>query len=160
MLDDLLSGQESDFFRFTLAEISTDRHPEEAQDGYLRIARRSPSHWPSRARLGELLVRQGKPEEAVRWLREAVEIRPDIPELQYNLGHACGQIEDWKGADEAYAAVLEVQPESAMALANRAVALHNLGDDAGAGECIDRALALDPENPEFEATRRAIRGGK
>jgi Flp pilus assembly protein TadD len=50
------------------------------------------------AGLGDLAITEGKPEDAIRHLRRALELAPREPQYHYLLGFAYGQMKRWQRA--------------------------------------------------------------
>ncbi len=89
---------------------------------------------------GELL-RQGRDEEALTWLRTAVVLDPDLARAWINLGVARRRNRDLPGAEAAYRKALELDPEAVSAYQNLASLLRVRGG-AGANDEADQLLAL------------------
>lgn len=97
--------------------------------------------------MGVLCVGQGKPEEAERWLRQAVETDADNAMAWNDLGEALRMRGQGDEAIVAYRRALELQPEFPSALNNLAVALAGKGDLDGAKQSLRQAIDLDPLDP-------------
>jgi tetratricopeptide (TPR) repeat protein len=66
-------------------------------------------------RLGASLLQQGKAGEALEELKRANDLKPDMPETLYSLGKAASLSGDAPAAEKAWARVLELEKESALA---------------------------------------------
>lgn len=99
-----------------------------------------------RIALAEVLLQAGRPEDALKVLGEALEIR-DGAELRLAMAGACYQlnrIDDEAGHLER---VVELKPGSANGWRNLGAARMLLDDLAGAEQALTRAAALDPNSP-------------
>jgi hypothetical protein len=71
---------------------------------------RNPKAWLARNNLGKVLLQEGRTDEALRQLREAVRLEPDSPEAHANLGNCLSAKGLAAGAREEYAAALRIDP--------------------------------------------------
>jgi tetratricopeptide (TPR) repeat protein len=94
------------------------------------------------------LIRQGRYEEAIPCLEEALRIKPDFAEALFNLGTARLKLGRHVAAIEAFDETLRLDPRFLFAWVNRGVALEYLGDLAGALACYDQALRIDATDPD------------
>ncbi len=67
------------------------------------------------ATLGQVKLRQEKPEEAIEYLKRAETIAPDMEALLGALGQAYGQLAKWDDAERAYKKLLGNDDESSVA---------------------------------------------
>ena len=93
---------------YTLAD-RTDRY-QEAYDLIRQAVSLSPSDHYILDSLGWVLYRLGQHDEAVDYLRQAMEIRQD-PEIAAHLGEVLWVIGDKKAAKEVWEAALQIAPE-------------------------------------------------
>jgi tetratricopeptide (TPR) repeat protein len=97
--------------------------------------------------LGTGLLRRGKPEEAMGYLRAALALRPNCSMVYTNLGTALkgkGQVEE---ALACFHKALALDPKLAVAHNNLGVILCDVKHDYdGALACQQKALALDPKD--------------
>lgn len=99
---------------------------------------------------------RGQLEQAVHWFERAIEVRPEDYQAPSLLGSALGGLGLKKEAEAAFRnalergqKLLEVEPGNTRALYFSALALCQLGErDEQAMEWADRALSMDPEEPQ------------
>lgn len=96
---------------------------------------------------GAEMIRAARGNEAMPWLRKAVEIDPELSGAWVNLGVGLRRAGDVAGAEAAYRKALEVNPEAAAAYTNLAALLRVRGQDAEAGELLNLAARADGRNP-------------
>ena len=65
--------------------------------------------------LGNAIVRQGQPGDAIAHYVRAASIRPDHPETHLNWGVALAQVGKWGDAIEQFRRVLALRPDHAEA---------------------------------------------
>lgn len=76
-----------------------------------------------------MLEALGRFEEAKRDYQAVLAVAPDDPAAWNNLGNACTGTGDWGEAAEYYGRAAQLAPAFSFALANRALALYQLGQD-------------------------------
>jgi len=116
---------------------------------YKKILRKTPNNFNALFMLGTIYAKQNNFTEAIRYLEKAVEINPEFPDLQNNLGNVYKAVGDIERAKLCYMHCLRLDP-------NHASAHHGLGtiysDDTKeqqkALEYFRRALSLDPSIAE------------
>ena len=81
--------------------------------------------------LGVLMAATGRATEARGLLEQAAGLRPDDPNIHYNLGKLLTLEWDWAAAAACYGASLAIQPGNPHAQAGRGGALARLGRPAG-----------------------------
>lgn len=82
---------------------------------------------------------------SVAEFRNAIELTPDDPDLQYNLGNLLVQMEDGPGAEAAYRRAIEIDPTIGDAHLNLGILLLNRFEIAEAEQHLRMATQLDPE---------------
>jgi predicted O-linked N-acetylglucosamine transferase (SPINDLY family) len=93
-------------------------------------------------------LQAGRPADAARLGRAAVETAPHEPHTWLLLGAVCHTVGQLGEAAGCYQQALAIQPALPEALANLGSVLHALGRPAEAADCCRRALALRSEFPE------------
>lgn len=96
---------------------------------------------------GAEMIRSARGDEAMPWLRKAVEIDPELGGAWVNLGVGLRRAGDVARAEAAYRKALEVNPGAAAAYTNLASLLRVRGRDAEAGELLSLAARADGRNP-------------
>jgi tetratricopeptide (TPR) repeat protein len=77
---------------------------------YRRALAETQDSVPLMNRLSAVLVGLGRDEEALQLLQRARELSPDHPTTYSNLGQACMQLKDFKGAKEAFLTSIQINP--------------------------------------------------
>ncbi len=83
----------------------------EAQAGYAKILKWVPEHFDVLHLLGQSFIEEGRPSEAVRWLRQAIAAKPDSADASYDLGLAYRKTGQIAQATRAYYRALEIEPD-------------------------------------------------
>ncbi|MFO0962629.1 MAG: tetratricopeptide repeat protein [Phycisphaerales bacterium] len=117
----------------------------------------APDSWPAMWGLGKLHQRLEEHADALRWLRQAVQINPDHPDVLREAGIEASEVGDHRYAAEVFARAIAVDPEDPGHHANLAVALLNCGSVLEAEKSISRALALAPDDSISQAVAERIR---
>ncbi len=100
--------------------------------------------WIAHNNLGEILVAQGRFDEAMLHLNEALELKPGLSEAQGNLANALfrkGRIDE---AVSLYQEMLRTEPENAKAQSNLGAILESRGELAEAAARYGEALRINP----------------
>ncbi len=95
--------------------------------------------------LGLRLINEGKAEEALKPLREAVELRPTSPDYRHNLGVALAHQDRLDEALAAFREALRIKPEGVSALSNMGLALAQQGKIDDAVAAFGKCLELEPK---------------
>ena len=104
---------------------------------------------------GNVLLKLGRPAEAERDYRRAIELSPPYPEVWTNLGQ-CYRMLEQPEAVRAFSRSLDLDPRQALALTGRAQALEALGRlDEAIGD-YSAALEVDPRQPMVLANRAVL----
>jgi serine/threonine-protein kinase len=101
----------------------------------------------ARKELGIVLLRAGKPKEAVPVFREVVKLSPRDATAYNNLGSALHEAGETAAALDAYKQAVALDPQNYLAHYNLGVSLSDKGDDAGAMLAYRRAIVLNPRHP-------------
>jgi Flp pilus assembly protein TadD len=96
---------------------------------------------------GAELLRAGRTDEALPWLRKATEIDPELSDAWINFGVGRRRAGDLDGAEAAYRRALEVNPEAASAYQNLASVLGLRGKKKEADELMALASRASAQNP-------------
>jgi predicted TPR repeat methyltransferase len=106
----------------------------------------SDTEWPmAQFDLARALSAQGKRDEAIAALLEAVRQEPRFIEAHWALGGLSGETKDYARAADAYQKVTELKPDLVGAYNNLGLALAGLGRSAEAEAAYRRAIALKPD---------------
>ncbi len=109
----------------------------------------NPLAWGAHHGLGDLFLRMGKLDEAVRHEREALRLYPDAPEAHNNLGLALAKQGDLEEAERQYSEALRLDPNYSEAHSNLGNLLVRRGRmDAGTSHLM-RAIQLAPQRAEL-----------
>ncbi len=92
------------------------------------------------------LASEGAHNEAIACLRKGLLIDPENGVLWFNLALSYRALGNREAAREALIRAAEDIPNDTDVFDTLGVVLHELGDDAGAERCYDRALDIDPGN--------------
>jgi tetratricopeptide (TPR) repeat protein len=108
-----------------------------------------PEHEDALAGLGEVLLKLGQSDAAVRSFRRILELGySDDVELMLQVGRALFRDDLVEEAKEFFEIACQQTPENAEALALVGYAQHRLGDEPAAIETLRKALQIDPEHSE------------
>jgi len=117
-----------------------------AETIYRRILAVEPALVDAWYLLGVVCREQGRAEEAVDALREAVERSPSTARCRHQLGVALAGTGDLEGAVAALRMAVELEPDAAEFWADLGTALARNGALAEAEAAVERALALRPDD--------------
>jgi len=109
---------------------------------------KNPDCWLAHNNLGLLLKDQGRIEEAMEQLQEAVQINPNWCESLNNLGLALAAQRRFDEAIARYRRAIQINPDFAKALNNLGVALNAEGRFKEAMQNYYRAIQIDPGQAE------------
>lgn len=129
--------------------------------GYARLAREEfawarmafeqalvldPAHEDAMVGMGEILLRMGRPEQALQLFRsvEAMGFDDDV-ELMLTMGRALYREGLYPQARDIFSRLATARPDSPEALASVGYTLHRLGDEVAACRQLRRALRLAPD---------------
>lgn len=113
-------------------------------------------------RLGLMLRRQGKWQEAITEYRQALKVAPDDPGLIYNMAMAYTEgrqyIDAYQNLEQALALNPELWRSGETICCNIATVYRRYGKKEQAAEFLRRALTLNPESEKAKAMLRDLAG--
>ena len=115
-----------------------------AETLYRTTIRLNPGCWLAYNNLGNILLTQGKPGEAMEAFRQALEHKPDLATAHNGLGTALVNQGDVAGGIESYRRATELDPRYAEAFNNLGVALGRARRYEEAIATYRQCLAIDP----------------
>ncbi len=136
-----------------LAELWTPSSPDSAILWYERCVERDPSCQDCAAAAGSLLLKAGKPGQAVPWLRRAVQVEPPSQEAVYNLLLA------WQGlgkVDSIEALAARRPPNYARSWGVIALTRRQGGMLSSALQAAEKAVALAPDDLDLANVEAVI----
>lgn len=104
---------------------------------------------------GMLLREQKEDQEALKYLRQAVQHKPDYSDALVALANGYRDLDRYDEAAVVYAQAAELIPEDATLKAEIGLMHHLAGEDSKGEKCLLRALELDPDS-EIAWLRLAI----
>jgi superkiller protein 3 len=132
-----------------LAAVAEAREDWPTARGYLNTwLELEPKTGQARQRLGAVLFRLGKFDEAFAALKQAVQDTPSLEPAAISLGRLWSQRGDQKKAQEWFDYALKLEPSSARVRLARAAWLLDQGRAAEARPEIEEAVKLDPDSHE------------
>jgi capsular polysaccharide transport system permease protein len=134
------------------AALARDR-PGEALDLAVTAAAASPQDGEIVVHAAELLLRNGRADEAVVMLDDAARSDPGSPTLWRLLSTAEGQRENTAASLAAIDRALELAPDNPEYHLHHSHLLHRLGDISAAAQAVERAVALDPGGQQAKRAR-------
>jgi len=118
---------------------------ESAETLWRDTLRKNPAAWIAHNNLANILIGQGKLDEAMEHFRMALSYSPDYPEAHTGLGIILAQQGKLDDAIRHFQERLRLKSGSPMAHTNLALALARTGAAAEAHDHFNRALAMDPD---------------
>ncbi|MGA2140509.1 MAG: tetratricopeptide repeat protein, partial [Verrucomicrobiia bacterium] len=109
---------------------------------------KNPNSWMAHNNLSDILMQQGKNEEAIWHLEQALRLKPDDAGWHYNLGNALKQAGKIEEAIARYEQALRIKPDYAEAHCNLGVALKQVGKIEEAIAHYEQALRINPRFAE------------
>jgi len=146
---------EAAFVRFYFnesREAQLDGHREAALRGYRGVLELDSTFSPAHHELGTLAMHEGRLDEALHHLTEAVRYRENDPNMLNSLGSVLIQLGRLPEAVRALTLATNLDPDFVSAWYNLGVALHLAGDNRGAKRAVQRLDQLHPP------TARRLRG--
>jgi hypothetical protein len=111
------------------------------------------NNWEAHARLGLVLSKEGRLDEAIIQYREALRLKPDDPDAHYDLANTLCRKSLWDEAIIEYQADLKLSPDDFSGHSNLGVALFQQGRVREAISQFQEALRL---NPDFADARKNL----
>ena len=136
--------------------VSADEMPQ-LKEAAFRFAARTEGTYQAHFNLGTYIQGQGRHEQALEYLRQAIEINPRQPLPHHNLAGslaAVGQIDE---AIIEMRAAIRLDPDSARAYSNLGNFLVMKKRYSEALRCYEKALKLDPSHAQARQNRDALR---
>jgi len=130
---------------------------EAAEQRLRKVLENHPRHPEALFTLAEILFRDGRPREAVKYYTETVTVDPVHTIAWLHQAHAWKQMGLTRKAAQAYRQAAALLPDRPDIHFNLGATLHGLKDFKGAEEALARAEALDPEDPSTGYLLRAVR---
>lgn len=124
---------------------------EAAAREFAQVTQRYPDLAAGHTALGSTLMALGRPQEAIPALRRAAELAPQTASLQNQLGVALYQTGDLAGAEAAFQAACQADPNDVSAALNLIDLYRARGDYAQATAVVKDALRLHPDHAEVLA---------
>ena len=105
---------------------------------------------------GKVLVQLGRPDDAIAFLKHAIELRADDWTVYSALGVAYDQNDDRRNAKEAYDRALALHPDDATVLNNYAVSRMLAGDLDTAQKLLQQAQTAGGNTPKVSANLQLL----
>ena len=112
---------------------------------------KNPDNWFAHSALSSALKAQGRLDEALSHIREAIRLFPGHPQLLYNLANTQLALGRTGAAIESYRQVLAIEPDHPKANNNLAVAYQQTGELARAIQHYQKQLAVTPMDARAHA---------
>jgi tetratricopeptide (TPR) repeat protein len=109
------------------------------------IAKAHPRNFEASHLLGVIALQRGKPQEADRQIRRAIQIAPDVAMAHNSLGIVLKELNRLEEALESFNRALALEPNYVEALGNLGAVQHALKRFKQAVATYDRAIALQPD---------------
>jgi tetratricopeptide (TPR) repeat protein len=105
---------------------------------------KNPNAWIAHNNLATLMTDQGKIDEAIQHLKEAIRLNPKWEIAHYNLGYAISKKGDTEEGMKHYRKAIELNPKYTSAYINLGIAYDSLGDYKQAIQNFNKAKDLMP----------------
>ena len=131
-----------------------------AEEEFRKTLEAEPDLVGAMANLGSLYLQQGRPDDAVSVLREAIGKDPRNPESRTNLIVALGMKHDVEAARQVVTEAEGLGLRASMVYNALAYALHLNGRDQEALETLRQSLRIDPRQTEALRLQSEIEAGR
>ena len=133
---------------FSLGSLLSAKSPEKARELFLRFIKKDPEHAAeAHFQIALLDEKAARPQEAIKHLKEAIELEPGAAPAIYNLAQLYEVQRDTEAALERYLEILKLEPQN-VALLNHIGELYFIEDKIGEAKVrFDAARALSPSDP-------------
>ncbi|MEQ8850649.1 MAG: tetratricopeptide repeat protein [Phycisphaerales bacterium] len=121
----------------------------EAEEMYKSILSRNPRNANALHLLGVLHAQTGRPEDAVGFIRNAIQVHDGEAPFHFNLGRALTQVGRHEEALAAFDETLRLRPDFAAAMGERANALRRLGRIEESIEAYEKAVEASPQDADL-----------
>jgi tetratricopeptide (TPR) repeat protein len=111
---------------------------------------KNPRDAESLSNLGQILVRLGRPEEALPYFDRAIALNGDRWAYVFNRARAAGLLGRWTESIEGYRRAQTLFPDDYVTTFNLGLTLHKSGDEEAAVTEYQKAIALAPEDGGFQ----------
>jgi tetratricopeptide (TPR) repeat protein len=118
-------------------------------DQYRGAVEADPDNPDALNKLGQVLVRSGRPSEAIAVFDRAIAIASDKWAYHFNRARAYAELQNWDRAVSGYRDALALFPDDYATQFNLAKALQAAGDLPAAIQGFERAIELAPGQPDF-----------
>ena len=106
----------------------------------------APSQPTIHSLMGDILLLQKRPEDALTELLKAQYLGDDSAQLNFNIGAAYLSLARYEDAKNYFDQALSIDPQMLVAHVNKGLAEHSLMNLDAALNCFDAALCIDPSN--------------
>ncbi len=133
--------------------VSQHRQVKYWRDGmtlYTHAIQVTKNNWWAYHHIGELYFREEKFDDAIKYLNDALRIKPDFADAQNNIGAALARQGKFDEAIQHLNEALKINPDSAEAHANLGFAFAKMGDNKQAIEHYLASLQIDAAQPETQ----------
>jgi protein O-GlcNAc transferase len=120
----------------------------EAGELYQKILEAQPHHFDSMHLIGVVHTQRGDYANAVRQIKAALKIGPNVADAHNNLGNALKKLGRLEEALSSYKRAIALKPDDALSLNNRGTVLRDLERYEEALADFDRAIRLKPDFAE------------
>lgn len=122
----------------------------EAEKLYLEILKATPNEGNTLNLLGFLKVQDNQFNDAISYLKKAVELYPNFFEAWFNLALSCKGMGDFDNAIFAYKKAIEIEPENPMPYFNLATLYESLNETHKAIEYFEHAYKYNKDETDTD----------